>query len=88
MANILAVAATAGTSSDVTLADGATANLCLVASGEIPADSIGVVLVDTSVGTDTEIHRLTKDAPCVKVLGPGTFRVFRAAGKSFGVDSL
>lgn len=88
MANILAAGSSAATSSDVTLADGATANLALmVASGQVPAMAEAIVYIDTS-GIDTEVTRLTNKQPAIKVVGPGTFRVTRIPGPTFGVDSL
>lgn len=88
MANILASGASAATSTDVTLADGATANLSLmVASGSIPAAAEAIVFVDTS-GIDVEVDRLTNAKRTVKITGPGTYRVYRIPGPTFGVDSL
>lgn len=88
MANILAAGNSAATSSDVTLADGASATLSLmVASGSLPANAEAVVYVDTS-GADTEVGRLTALDPAKQVSGPGTYRVKRIPGPTFGVDSL
>jgi len=75
MANILSSAATAATSSDVTLADGASANLVLmVASGPIPPGAEAIVYVDTP-GSDTEVARLSNVVRGVNVVGPATQRV-------------
>lgn len=87
MANILASGNSAATSTDVTLADGASANLVLIGS-PIPADAVAIVYADNSGSTDTEIDRLTNAKPSTKVYGPGTFRVYRIPGPTFGVDSL
>lgn len=87
MANILASGSSAATSTDVTLADGASANLVLIGS-PVPADAVAIVYADNSTSTDTEIDRLTNAKQSVKVNGPGTFRVYRIPGPTFGVDSL
>lgn len=88
MANILAVAATAATSSDVVLADGSTANLVLiVASGEPDPGCEGIVYLESS-GADIEVARINYKNRAVKVLGPGTFKVYRSGGFTFGVDSV
>lgn len=88
MANILSVAATAATSSTVTLLDGASANLVLmVSSGTMPKLAEAIVYCSTS-GTDTELARLTAQSPGCKVIGPGTYKVTRLPGQTFGVDSL
>lgn len=87
MANILASGNSAATSTDVTLADGASANLVLIGS-PIPAAAEAIVYVDNSGSTDTEVFRLTNANPKQRVLGPGTYRVYRIPGPTFGVDSL
>lgn len=87
MANILASGNSAATSTDVTLADGASANLVLIGS-PVPADAVAIVYADNSGSTDTEIDRLTNAKQSTKVHGPGTFRVYRIPGPTFGVDSL
>ena len=88
MANILSAGDTAATSSDVVLADGESANLVLiVASGNIPANAEAIVYADSS-GIDIEIDRMGNARRAIQVRGPGTFRVTRVPGTTFGVDSL
>lgn len=87
MAEILPSGASAAFSSDVTLADGASANLVLVGS-PIPAEAEAIVYVANSASGNTEIDRLTNAKKSTKVTGPGTFRVYRIPGPTFAVDSL
>ena len=88
MANIVSAGDSLDTSSDVVLADGASANLVLmVASGTIPANAEAVVYVDSS-GIDIEVARMGNANRAIQVRGPGTFRVTRLPGATFGVDSL
>ena len=93
MATILAAGTTAATSSDVTLADGASANLVAYgASGvAVPAGLRLQVMADTA-GLDTCVGVLDPadpDKAGLKVSGPGTFRVVRPpCPVNIGVDSL
>lgn len=87
MANILSSGASAATSSDVVLADGESANLVLIGA-PVPADAVAIVYADNSGSTDTEIDRMTNAKQQCRVYGPGTFRVYRIPGPTFGVDSL
>lgn len=93
MATILAAGTTAATSTDVTLADGASANLVAYAASGVQAP-VGLrltVLADTA-GEDAPVGILEPGDPDkagLKVIGPGTFRVARPkCSVNIGVDSL
>ena len=76
---ILATANTAGTSTDVVVPAGSYVTLgAYVASGQLPMGSWMQVYQDTP-GSDNCIGYLGLGHPTVVVMGPGTYRVFRAA---------
>ena len=84
---ILASAQTAGTSTDVTVAAGATAIVGMFAAAgvQIPEGVRCTVLQDTP-GNDNAIHFLTAQEPATIVCGPGVFRVWRPAITAYGVN--
>lgn len=76
-ATILAVGTTAATSTDVTVAAGASASIGIFAtSAEPPWDCSANVMMDTPSG-DIHVARLERNNPVVVANGPGTFRVVR-----------
>lgn len=87
---ILAPGVSVATSSDVTVAAGATEILSLYcATAAIPQDCVFTILQDNPGTTDTPVGRLDFSRPSVVVEGPGVYRVRRdfagAAGTSVGV---
>lgn len=93
MPTILAAGATAATSSDVTLTDGATANLvAYFGAGVAPVAGVKLTVFADTAGQDSAIAFLDPSDPetaGVKVTGPGTFRVARPkVPVNVGVDSL
>jgi hypothetical protein len=88
---ILASGTTAARSSVVSLADGASSNLVVfVASGNIPADAIYDVFIQTSAGNPTLFKRMTGGDFTAHISGPGDVyadRVYAgAAGTPSGID--
>lgn len=86
-ATILASGTTAATSTDITVAAGATVTVGLFTADAagIPASHSAVVMQDTP-GGDVAAFDLTGAQPSQVISGPGTFRVTRRAGTtSFGV---
>jgi len=87
---ILAAGTTAATSTDVTLAAGAIANLsAFTSSSQWAAGQILGVYIDTN-GDDALVGTLTRDNPRFVAQGPGVYRVRRPAaptGSGIGVTS-
>jgi hypothetical protein len=74
---ILAAGTTNATSTDITIAVGASANVGIfVASGSIPSDALFRVLMD-SPGGDVPLISLDQGRPTTSIAGPGLFRVER-----------
>lgn len=85
---ILAAAQTAGTSTDITVADGSSVKVGLFAAtgtGPIPAKVLATVYEDTP-GDDNPIAQLSGANPTVVLTGPGTYRVSRPSIAHLGVD--
>lgn len=82
--NLIATGTTAATSSNIVLADGASALLALKAP--IQGAVVHIDLLDDEAAFNS-IGRLTGSEPAKLVSGPGTFRVRRIAGASCGVFS-
>lgn len=85
-ATILAAAATAATSTDVTVAAGAVVTVGLfVAAGQVEDAMEASLMIDTP-GTDVLYAKLSGANPVTVLSGPCTARVFRpASARSFGV---
>lgn len=91
MPAILTTGTAAGTSSEVVLADGASALLHILlpaSTAVIPRGAQASVQLKDSNGNFLEIDRLDERNPVRSVQGPGTYRVERRAGAAgaFGVD--
>lgn len=85
---ILAAAQTAGTSTDITVADGQTVKVGLFAAtgtGPIPARFVATVYEDTP-GDDNPVVQLHAGAPTAVLAGPGTYRVVRPSIAHLGVN--
>lgn len=77
---ILAVGASEGLSSDVSVAAGAQVSVAMfVAAGGLSQDAVCIVYLDTP-GVDAEVARLTAQNAAVQLNGPGTYRVRRISG--------
>lgn len=86
---ILAAGTTQASSSVVSLADSASANIVIFApTGSIPQSAIFEVKIQTSASNPTLFKRLTGGEWTVKVNGPGDYIVDRLAtgGVSLGID--
>ena len=85
---ILAAATTAATSTDVVVATGVHVHVGVfgAATTSLPYAYRMQVMMDTPNG-DLVYDKLSSKQPVVKLVGPGTFRVVRAAyaGPAFGV---
>ena len=85
MASIIASGTTAADSDEFTLADGVTSNVFI--SGSPGVDASAAVYIKTAGATFTYLGQITHGEREVKVYGPGTFKVSRAAtATAFGVD--
>lgn len=84
---ILASGTASGTSSDVTIAAGSSANVGIfVSSGALPDNLQAKVLMDSPGSSDVQIGMLTSASPALSITGPGVFRVERiATSQAFGV---
>lgn len=86
-ATILASGTTDATSTDVTVAAGASVSVGLFTADAagLPGNHSAAVMMDTP-GGDIVADELTGKSPVAVISGPGTFRVKRTAGTtSFGV---
>lgn len=89
MASVLiAVGNTAADSADVTVAAGTPVTIFLTESATGPVDSDARVEVKAKAagGTYHVIDQITGLRPAAVIDGPGTYRVSRIAGPTFGVD--
>lgn len=87
---ILAAAATAATSTDITVAVGAVAKVgifCADADGSNLPATAEIVLWEDTPSTDNEVARFSEAKRSYLITAPGTYRVTRAAytGTAFGV---
>ena len=86
-ATILASAATAATSTDVTLAAGVYGRIGIFAAEGISGNVFATVMQDTP-GDDLPVGQLDGHRPVMLLVGPGTWRVKRAVTPiSIGVFS-
>lgn len=83
-ANLISTGATAATSSDIVLADGASILISLKAA--VDGAEVHIDLKDDA-GAYHSMGRLLASDPAKSVSGPGTFRARRIAGSSCGVFS-
>ena len=82
---ILAAAQTAGTSTDITLAENNTCTVGIFATGEVPPLARFSVREDTP-GTDNFVIHLHAQNMSTVLAGPGVFRVYRPDISAYGVD--
>jgi len=75
---ILAAGSTAATSSDVTVAAGASVSVGLFSAAGIPKDIELPIYMDTP-SLDAQVGVLTAKTPAIVLSGPGVFRVRREA---------
>lgn len=87
MAELIAVGVIDATSADFTLAGEASTVFLVSASGVIP-DAIANVEIKSAGGTYHKIGTLKSTNPAAVINGPGTYRVSKLAGASFGVDRV
>lgn len=87
MAALLAVGVIAATSTDFTLTTD-TASLFLVsATGPVDPEAVATLEVKSALGNYYPIGSLTaRQSPFLVLSSPGTYRVSRVAGATFGVD--
>lgn len=86
---ILAAGTTAATSTDVTLAAGAHAQISIftASTGQIPDAARLELRIDTN-GADALVDELTRERQSIHLIGPGVYRVFRPAqAVAIGVSS-
>jgi len=82
--NLISTGDTAATSSEVTLADGASANWALKSAAQ---GAEVVIELEDNAGSFHGIGRLVSTDPAKNIVGPGTYRARRIAGASCGVFS-
>lgn len=84
-ATALAVGTTAATSTDITVDETGAVTVGLFAtSAPVPAYAVGKLYQDSPSG-DVYLGDLTNAQPTRTLIGPGTYRVRREPGPSFGV---
>ena len=85
---ILATAATAANSTDVTIAAGSTDVVFLkgLVDSPLPPPAVAPIQIKDSAGAYHEIGRLTTEKRSAILYGPATYRVARPGGITFGVE--
>ena len=86
MAALIAVGIVDATSADFTLSEASTVFL-VSASGVIP-QAVANIEIKSAAGTYHKIGTLKSTNPAAVITGPGTYRVSKLAGESFGVDRV
>lgn len=83
-AELIATAATAASSSDQTVAAGATLVLAVKGADD---RALAIIELKDDGGAYIPIRNLSRQEPAWQVVGPATYRVRRVAGGSCGVFS-
>lgn len=87
MAEILAVGTSAASSADFTLT-GESTSLFITGTEGMKSNSAAAIEVKSAAGAYYPIGTLTLQNSLLVLSSPGTFRVSRPAGASFGVDRV
>lgn len=88
--SIIAIGTTNATSTPFTVAAGETVGVMLVSSvsGFVVPGATAQVQAQTAGGQYVTLAELVASDPAVAINAPGTYRIFRPAGISVGVDRL
>ena len=87
MAALIASGAIDATSADFTLT-GESSTVFLVAAASLIPAAVANVQIKSAAGVYHTIGTLTDTNPAAVLSGPGTYRVSKLAGSTFGVDRV
>lgn len=93
MSELIAVGAAAASSGDFTLAPGDQATLFLTAAADASLHGLdpgawAEIQIKAASGKYITVGTLDRGTPALQVVAPGTYRVNKPAGASFGVDKV